>query len=875
MKQLTGNQVRSLFLEYFKSHGHMVEQSANLIPYKDPTLLWINSGVAALKKYFDGSEKPSCNRITNSQKCIRTNDIENVGKTARHHTFFEMLGNFSIGDYFKEEAIQFAWEFLTSDQWLGMDKERFYISIYADDEEAFNIWVNKCGIKPERILRTPDNFWEIGEGPSGPNSEIFYDRGEKYDPKKLGEKLFFEELENDRYIEVWNVVFSQFDAKEGKTRAEYKELPQRNIDTGMGLERLVSLIQGGETNFDTDIFMPIIKATESYAKFPYEGSYCQAYRVVADHIRTVTFALSDGALFSNEGRGYVLRRILRRAVRYGFQLGIEGVFMHQLVAVVANAMNEFYPNLKSKEELVAKLVKNEEEAFHSTLTHGEKLLFEELEKAQVSKKLSGSTVFKLYDTFGFPKELTIEIAAEKGYQVDLNEFEREMAQQKERARNARVDEQSMVSQSEELMNFLEESKFIGYTEVTCKSKIIGLFKDRKKVDTLSGSGFVLLDNTCFYAESGGQIADTGLLIGESMQAKVEDVRKAPHGQHLHFVKVENGELKVGDELDGRIDLTRRLNIKANHSSVHLLQSALRKVIGEHVTQAGSYVTEEYARFDFTHFEKLTEEQLTQIETEVNRMIMASNQVITEILSIEDAKKSGALALFDEKYGDVVRVVTMGDVSKELCGGTHVANTQEIGIFKIESEESIGSGIRRLTTKTKLSAYFDFASSEKLLKSLAEKMKLNSVNLVSEKLESLLEEMSEVKKELGQQKSRMLVLEADQMMEKVKEMNGLQVLLIAMKNEDSSQLKEYAEILRNKSERSLIFIANTTEEDKVTFVSAASKVAIDMGLKAGDLVRIAAEMSDGKGGGRPDIAQGGGKGVKIQDIFATIEAKIME
>ncbi len=874
MKQLTGNQIRQLFLDFFKSKGHVVEPSANLIPHKDPTLLWINSGVAALKKYFDGSEKPQCPRITNAQKSIRTNDIENVGKTARHHTFFEMLGNFSIGDYFKKEAIQFAWEFFTSEKWLDIDPSKLYISVYEEDEEAYNYWISECHVDPNRILKTKDNFWEIGEGPCGPNSEIFYDRGEAYDPTNLGEKLFFDELENDRYVEVWNIVFSQYDAKEGVKREEYKELPQKNIDTGMGFERLVAILQNGKTNFDTDVFLPIIQETKKYTKFDYEGEYRMAYQVIADHIRTVTFALSDGASFSNEGRGYVLRRVLRRAIRYGINLEIEGAFMYRLVDAVVENMKEFYPNLLEKKDLVAKLVKIEEETFHSTLVHGEKLLMDELLKAE-DGCLDGAVVFKLYDTYGFPKELTLEIAEEKGYKVDLEKFEKEMESQKERARNARVGEQSMSSQSEELMNFKESSEFLGYEKNKEESKVIGLFKDGKQVSSLSDSGSILLDKTCFYAESGGQVADTGILTGSKVSCSVIDVKKAPHGQHLHFVENIKGTIHEGDSLEGLIDVQRRLKIKANHSSVHLLQSALRKVIGDHISQAGSYVTDEYARFDFTHFEKLTPMQIEMVENEVNQMIMADNSVNTEILTLEEAKKSGALALFDEKYGSSVRVVSMGEVSKELCGGTHVRNTQEIGIFKIETEESIGSGVRRLTTKTKLSAYQDFVSVEKSMKLLAEKLKLNSASLVEEKIDSLLEEVNQLKKELTNQKGKLMLLEADEVIKQAKSINGINVLILKMKNAETSSLKEYAEILRNKCGDSFVFISNVID-NKVVYIAAASKKAIEKGIKAGDMIKIAASLSDGKGGGRPDLAQGGGNLLSaVDEVLQAIEAKIIE
>ena len=613
-KQLTGSQVRSMFLEFFKSKGCMVEPGASLIPHNDPTLLWINAGVSALKKYFDGTEKPKCNRICNAQKSIRTNDIENVGKTARHHTFFEMLGNFSIGDYFKEEAIAWAWEFLTSPEWIGFEKERLYVTVYPDDEDAYNQWV-KVGMIESHIRKTEDNFWEIGRGPGGPDTELYYDRGEKYDPEHLGEKLFFEDIENDRYIEVWNVVFSQFDCRPGEVpRTEYKELPQKNIDTGMGLERLVALIQDGETNFDTDLFLPIIHATEQYAKFPYSNKeYKMAYRVIADHIRTVTFAVADGAMFSNEGRGYVLRRVLRRAVRYGKKLGIEGAFMYKLVQVVADNMSDFYPYLLEKVDLISRLVKQEEESFHKTLANGEDLLNKALEEHKDTKRLPGTVVFRLYDTYGFPKELTTEIAEDQGYTIDEEGFEKEMAAQKQRARDARGELQSMHGQSADLMDFTEESEFTGYTDTTCDGVVIGLFKDGVRVDELTDSGDVILSRTCFYAESGGQCADTGVLSNDTFHADVTDVQKAPHKQPLHHIENIEGVLHTGDSVHGAYDYEARQKTRANHSSLHLLQAALKQVLGDHVAQAGSYNCPDYGRFDFTHFEKPTDAQLHEVE----------------------------------------------------------------------------------------------------------------------------------------------------------------------------------------------------------------------------------------------------------------------
>lgn len=856
-KQLTGNQIRQMFLDFFASKGCMIEPGASLIPHNDPTLLWINAGVSALKKYFDGTEKPKSNRICNAQKSIRTNDIENVGKTARHHTFFEMLGNFSIGDYFKTEAITWAWEFLTSPEWIGFDKNRLYVTVYPDDIEAYNTWV-KVGMIESHIRKTDDNFWEIGEGPGGPDTELYYDRGEKYDPEHLGEKLFFDDIENDRYIEVWNIVFSQYDCKPGQMpRSEYKELPQKNIDTGMGLERLVCLVQDGETNFDTDLFLPIIHETEKYAKHPYtDPEYKMAYRVIADHIRTVTFAIADGATFSNEGRGYVLRRVLRRAVRYGIKLGIADSFMYKLVQVVADNMQAYYPYVEDKVALISKLVKTEEESFHTTLANGENLLNTALKEHADTKQLPGNVVFKLYDTYGFPKELTIEIAEDAGYTVDLEGFNAEMQAQKQRARDARSAEQSMGSQSKALMDFVKPSTFVGYTEKTNIGHVIGLFKNGEEIDEIRESGEVILDETCFYAESGGQIYDTGIISNENMVAKVTKVKKAPHGQALHHIEMVSGTISMGDEVTCTYDYERREKTRANHSSLHLLQAALREIVGDHIAQAGSFNGPDYGRFDFTHYEKLTEEQLHQIESRVNEMIAANVSVTTEVMAIEDAKKSGAIALFDEKYGDTVRVVSMGEYSKEFCGGTHVNNTGDLGVFKIVSEESIGSGVRRITSLTKLEAYKAFKEEEDYLIACSRILKNNNPMILQEKLNQLLEENAQLKKENEQAKQKALQAEADAVIQRSESLNGFNVLFMEVNNVDGN-LKEYAETLRNKLEDSIVFLTSNVN-DKLTFVCACSKKAVNAGIKAGDLVKKAAEVTNGKGGGRPDIAQAGGK-----------------
>ncbi len=873
-KQLTGNQIRQMFLDFFASKGCMVEPGASLIPHNDPTLLWINAGVSALKKYFDGTEKPKSNRICNAQKSIRTNDIENVGKTARHHTFFEMLGNFSIGDYFKTEAITWAWEFLTSPEWIGFDKNKLYVTVYPDDVDAYNMWV-KVGMIPSHIRKTADNFWEIGEGPGGPDTELYYDRGEKYDPEHLGEKLFFEDIENDRYIEVWNIVFSQYDCKPGQMpRSEYKELPQKNIDTGMGLERLVCLVQDGETNFDTDLFLPIIHETEKYAKHPYsDPEYKMAYRVIADHIRTVTFAIADGATFSNEGRGYVLRRVLRRAARYGIKLGIQGSFMYKLVQVVADMMNAYYPYLEGKVSLISKLVKTEEESFHTTLANGENLLNDALKAHVDTKVLPGAVIFKLYDTYGFPKELTTEIAEEAGYTVDLDGFNAEMEAQKQRARDARSNEQSMGSQSKDLMDFMIPSTFVGYTEKTNVGHVVGLFVNGEKVDEITSTGEVILDETCFYAESGGQIYDTGVICNDHMKANVTKVKKAPHGQPLHHVEITEGSISMGDEVTCTYDFERREKTRANHSSLHLLQAALREIVGDHVAQAGSFNGPDYGRFDFTHYEKLTEEQLHQIENRVNEMIAYNAPITTEVMDIEEAKKSGAIALFDEKYGDKVRVVTMGEFSKEFCGGTHAYRTGDLGVFKIVSEESIGSGVRRITSITKMEAYKAFKAEEDYLISCSKSLKNNNPMILQDKINQLLEENAKLKKENEQAKLKAQQAEAESVISRSEKINNFNVLILDVKDQDGSSLKSYAETLRNKLEDSIVFLTSNAN-DKLTLVCACSKTAIQAGIKAGDLVKKAAEITDGKGGGRPDIAQAGGKDVsKLTEAISAIKEVI--
>ena len=869
MKQLSGNEVRKMFLDFMTKNGHMIEPGASLVPVNDPSLLWINSGVAALKKYLDGREKPKCNRIANAQKCIRTNDIENVGKTARHHTFFEMLGNWSIGDYFKKESLKMSWEFLTSPEWIGFDPDRIYVTMYPDDEETYKIWTEEIGLNPNHILKSNDNYWEIGEGPCGPDSEIYYDRGPEFDPEGIGEDLLFKEMENDRYVELWNNVFSQYNAKEGVDRKDYQELPQKNIDTGMGLERLVCFIQGGETNFDTDLFLPIIHEIEKYTSIKYQDNK-MAYRVIADHIRTCTFALADGATFSNEGRGYVLRRVIRRAMRYARNLGIDKPFLSELVDVVCENMKEFYPYLLDRKDFVKKLILKEEESFIQTLANGEKLLGQEIEKAE-NGVLSGEVIFKLYDTYGFPKEMTIESAEEKGLKCDIDGFNKCMDKQREMARNARDVEESMHAQSEDLLNLNTEFKFTGYENIKDESKIVALFKNGNKVNEITDEGDIVFEKSCFYATSGGQCADTGYVYNDSVKAFVSDVNKAPNGQFLHHVKVENGKLNEGLLLKQEINAEDRLKIRANHSSLHLLQSALREVLGDHVAQAGSYVCKDYARFDFSHFEKVSDDQLKEIEKIVNTFIANQYPITTEVLAIEDAKKTGATALFDEKYGDFVRVVSMGDVSKEFCGGTHASNTADLGSFKINSEESIGSGIRRIECATKLVAYEGFKDYENRLNAIKDELKLKNIDQILDKIIQLKNDNNELSIELKKINDKLLNEQANSLVSDAKDNGKFKYLLLKVENYQGN-IKEYAANLRNKINNGLVFIINKND-DKLSMVACAGENAINNGIKCGDIISKACSLANGKGGGRPDMAQGGGSGVDPQMVINEIESLV--
>ncbi|ADY23552.1 alanine--tRNA ligase [Bacillus paranthracis] len=872
MKQLTGAQIRQMFLDFFQEKGHAVEPSASLVPHEDPSLLWINSGVATLKKYFDGRVIPQNPRITNAQKSIRTNDIENVGKTARHHTFFEMLGNFSIGDYFKEEAITWAWEFLTSDKWIGFDKELLSVTIHPEDEEAFTIWNEKMGVPKERIIRLEENFWDIGEGPSGPNTEIFYDRGEAYG-NDFSDPELYPGGENERYLEVWNLVFSQFNHNPD---GSYTPLPKKNIDTGMGLERMTSIVQDVPTNFDTDLFMPMIGATETISGEKYRNGDLEkdmAFKVIADHIRTVTFAVGDGALPSNEGRGYVLRRLLRRAVRYSKKLNINRPFMFELVPVVGEVMKDFYPEVLEKKDFIAKVVKNEEERFHETLHDGEAILAEVIAKAKEEKTavISGVDAFRLYDTYGFPIELTEEYAEEAGMTVDHEGFENEMEKQRERARAARQDVDSMQVQGGVLGEVKVASEFVGYGTVATESNVVALVKNGEYADSLQAGeeGQLMLDVTPFYAESGGQIADRGYLLADGVKVLVKDVQKAPNGQNLHKVVVEEGTLTKDAAVKAIIDTKNRSSVVKNHTATHLLHQALKDVLGTHVNQAGSLVTSERLRFDFSHFGQVQADELEKIERIVNEKIWESIDVEISQKAIEEAKEMGAMALFGEKYGDVVRVVQVGDYSLELCGGCHVDNTASIGIFKIVAESGIGAGTRRIEAVTGKSAYELMNDQVGLLKEAAGKMKTNPKDILT-RVDGLFAEVKQLQKENESLAAKLSNIEAGNLTDSVMTVDGVNVLAAKVNVADMNNLRTMMDDLKNKLQSAVVVLASVND-DKVNILAGVTKDLISQGYHAGKLVKEVASRCGGGGGGRPDMAQAGGKNpAQVEEALAFVQ-----
>lgn len=868
MKQLSSAQIRQMWLDFWKSKGHSVEPSANLVPVNDPTLLWINSGVATLKKYFDGSVIPENPRITNAQKSIRTNDIENVGKTARHHTMFEMLGNFSIGDYFRDEAIEWGFELLTSPEWFAFPKDKLYMTYYPDDKDSYNRWIT-LGVEPSHLIPLEDNFWEIGAGPSGPDTEIFFDRGTDFDPENIGIRLLEEDIENDRYIEIWNIVLSQFNADPAIPRSEYKELPNKNIDTGAGLERLAAIFQGAKTNFETDLFLPIIREVEKISGKTYDqDGDNMSFKVIADHIRALSFAIGDGALPGNEGRGYVLRRLLRRAVMHGRRLGITEPFLYKLVETVGNIMESYYPEVLEKRDFIEKIVKREEETFARTIDAGSGHLDDLLADLKAAGKdtLEGKDIFKLYDTYGFPVELTEELAEDAGYKIDHEGFKAAMKEQQDRARAAVVKGGSMGMQNETLAGITESSTFV-YGQTSLDAKLEVIIADNERTEAVSeGQALLVFDQTPFYAEMGGQVADRGVIKNASgdVVATVVDVQKAPNGQPLHTVEL-SASISLGQTYKLEIDTNRRRGVEKNHTATHLLHAALHNVIGEHATQAGSLNEEGFLRFDFTHFEAVTADELRRIENEVNEKIWEALDIVTVETDVDTAKEMGAMALFGEKYGKVVRVVTIGDYSIELCGGTHVGNTAEIGLFKIVKEEGIGSGTRRILAVTGKEAFLALREREDALKAVAQTLKVPQIDQVPTKVEALAAELRDLQKENASLKEKAAAAAAGDVFKDVKEANGVRYIASQVQVSDAGALRTFADNWKQKDYSDvLVLVAAIGDKVNVLVASKSSDV------HAGNLIKVLAPIVAGRGGGKPDMAMAGGSDASaIQNLLNSV------
>lgn len=892
MEKLTSNEIRNKWISFFESKGHKVMESAPLVPQGDDSLLFINAGVTPLKKYFDGTVVPDNKRIVTIQKCIRTNDIDNVGVTKSHQTFFEMMGNFSIGDYFKSEALEFAYEFLTSPEWMEIDKDKIYVTVYTKDDEAYNKWA-ELGLDKSHIIRLDGNFWEIGEGPCGPDSEIFYDRGVEYDKEGDAFLKFSRDEDQSRYIEIWNNVFSQFNSKNGVDRDDYQELPHKNIDTGAGLERWCCIFQGVDSTFETDLFTPIIEKIAQLAGKEYNQE--MPYKVIADHIRAVVMALSDGAIFENTGRGYVLRRLLRRSVRMGKKLGINDSFLYKLVDVVVDTMKDSYKELVDTKAVVKTQILQEEELFHNTLEAGERKLYQ-LISTSTDKTISGYDVFKLYDTYGFPFELTLEYLEEEGFTTDKDEFMRYMNEARQLAKNSHKKDNSMSIQNEVLLSFKTPSEFL-YDVYEMESKVIGLIKDGQLVDKLDSDGYIILDKTCFYATGGGQVCDTGAIKNANFKAKIIDVVKAPNGQNLHKAQIVEGSVSLNDICTIKIMEDKRLDTAANHSSVHILQKTLQEVLSSNIHQAGSYVDNERLRFDFTYTGKIYEEQAVEIEKAVNEKISQNIDTVIREMPLEEAKKLGAMALFNEKYKDIVRVVQIGD-SIELCGGTHVKNTSEIEKFAIIKLESKGSNLYRIEATTKhnveqlvgevVKSYTEeirkYLSKAKSILDEAQSLGIDlEFNVVlDQEGTSSYKDIIYSKNELGYVQNEVRLLEKklkdekvklesnniDEYLNNVEEINGVKAVLLRTSGKETNVLKSLADALINMLGKSLVFIANVNDGN-VMFICRSS-----CDIHAGLTVKRASQLSDGNGGGSPTFAQGGGKTVENLDkIFNLIREDI--
>ncbi len=876
------NELREMFLRFFESKGHLRLPSFSLIPKNDPSLLLINSGMAPMKPFFTGEVEPPRTRVCTCQKCIRTGDIENIGKTARHGTYFEMLGNFSFGDYFKKEAIAWAWEFLTSPEWVGLEPDRLYPSVFEGnettpaDDEAFAIWRDEIGIPEDRIFKfgKEDNFWEHGSGPCGPCSEIYYDRGPEWGCGKPGCTVG---CDCDRYIEVWNIVFSQFD-NDGANH--YTELKQKNIDTGMGLERLACVSQNVASLFDVDTVMNITNKVSEITGAKYEQSpkIDVSLRVITDHIRSATMMICDGVLPSNEGRGYVLRRLLRRAARHGKLLGVDHPFLYEVCDTVIHENEMAYPDLREKQGYITRIIKLEEESFAKTIDGGMKIYAEMLEghKAAGEKTFSGADAFKLYDTYGFPIDLTAEMAEEEGMAVDMDAFHALMEEQRVRARKAREALGDLGWSGIEFGKDMPATKFVGYDSMTTDGKVLAIVAGEEFQESVVAGveAIVVLDQTTMYAEMGGQVADHGVIQSEGGVFEVTDVQKNKGGKYMHYGVVRSGELKVGDTCTVAIDVERRQAVSRAHSATHLLHAALRKVLGDHVQQAGSLVEPDFLRFDFTHFAPMTPEEIAAVEHQVNEYILAGYGVTTEEMPIEEAKARGAMALFSEKYGDVVRVVTMGDCSVELCGGTHLNDTAKAGPFRITSEFSVASGVRRIEASTGFGTLAILNRNHTTLLKIAEILKANPAELL-QKAEQQIQEMREMRQTIEKLKAREFLSRADQFLLSAKDVKGLKVVSMSQKELSADDMRKMGDFLRDKEPNVVALLASVTGE-KITFLAVCGKEAVAHGVKAGDIIKAIAPICGGKGGGKPDSAMGGGSDLlKLDDALAALDDFVAE
>ena len=868
------NELREMFLSFFESKGHLRLPSFSLVPQNDKSILLINAGMTPMKPWFKGEEEPPRRRVCTCQKCIRTGDIENVGKTARHGTYFEMLGNFSFGDYFKHEAIAWSWEFLT--EVVGLEPDRLYPSIYLNDDEAFDIWNKEVGIPAERIFRfgKEDNFWEHGSGPCGPCSEIYYDRGPEYGCGKPGCTVG---CDCDRYIEIWNNVFSQFD---NDGHGNYTELKQKNIDTGMGLERLACVCQNVDSLFDVDTVMNITHKVSELTGAHYGETEKRdvSLRVITDHIRSATFMICDGILPSNEGRGYVLRRLLRRAARHGKLLGVNDPFLYQVVDTVIHENEGQYPDLREKQTYITKVIRTEEENFGRTIDGGMKIFSDLLaeHKQKLEKIFSGADAFRLYDTFGFPIDLTMEMAADEGLSVDENAFQKLMKEQKERAREARKALGDLGWAGVEFGKDVPATEFVGYDHNECDAKIVAIVADEELRDEVAAGAeaVVVLDQSPFYAEMGGQVADHGTITADGVVFTVADVQKNKGGKFMHYGRLAQGVLHVGDTVHAAIDMERRKAIQRAHSTTHLLDAALKKVLGDHVHQAGSLVEPDRLRFDFTHFEAISPEELRQVEELVNDAILEGYPVATEVLPIEEAKKKGAVAMFGEKYGETVRVVEMSDFSVEFCGGTHVDNTAKAGPFRIKSESSVASGVRRIEATCGKLSLKAMESSQGVLSRAAQFLKTAPSGLL-ERMEQQANEMKQLRQALEKFKAEASLGEARQFLASAKTVKDLHVLATTRSGVDTAELRTMGDFLRDKDPKAVAVIASINGE-KITFLAVCGKEAVARGIKAGDLVRHVSAICGGKGGGKPDSAMGGGSDpLKVDDALASVDDFVSE